>query len=283
MQPYDSELILGQMHFAAKHWGNPDGKKLLALHGWLDNAASFDFLAPLLPDYHWVCVDLAGQGKSDHRVHFGAYNIWQDVTEVFAIADALGWQQFNLVGHSRGAIIAALAAGTFPERIEQLALIEGICPYISREEEAPELLANAITSLSHQAARPQTIHASLETAVRVRAEGKFPVTLADAQALAQRGVEPFEGGYTWAYDYKLLASSEVRFTLAQINAFMARIKNPVHLLAGEQGLLLNYPGVQAWLATQTHVLTQQIPGGHHLHMSENCQGVAQWLKALLEV
>lgn len=278
----ESEFIIGDMHFAAKHWGNPAGKKILALHGWLDNAASFDFLAPLLPDYHWVCLDLAGQGKSDHRVHFGAYNIWQDVPEVFAVADALEWDTFSLVGHSRGAVIAALACGTFPERIEKLALIEGIATYVAREVEAPELIASAYQSLTTQAARHQSVHPSLEAAITARAEGKFPVTLDDAKAFAKRGVEPFEGGYTWAYDYKLLANSEVRFTLGQLNAFFARIKQPVHLLIGDKGIIVNHAEVQNWLVTQKNIRLSQIPGGHHVHMSENSQAVAQWLSKVLQ-
>ncbi|MEY4590547.1 MAG: hypothetical protein RL497_2623 [Pseudomonadota bacterium] len=282
MHPIECELIIGEMHFAAKHWGNPAGKKILALHGWLDNAASFDFLAPQLLDYHWVCLDLAGQGKSDHRAHFGAYNIWQDVTEVFAAADALGWDTFSLVGHSRGAVIAALACGTFPERIEHLALIEGIATFISRDDEAPELLASAYLSLKTQAARHQSIHPSLNAAITTRVEGKFPVALADAQALAARGVEPFEGGYTWAYDYKLLANSEVRFTLAQLNAFFARIKQPVHLLIGEGGIIVQHAEVQAWLSTQTNIQQTHLPGGHHLHMSENCPAVGKWLQDVLQ-
>ena len=35
--------------FSAKSWGNPSGSPILGLHGWLDNAATMDNLAPLLP------------------------------------------------------------------------------------------------------------------------------------------------------------------------------------------------------------------------------------------
>ena len=35
---------------AAKRWGNPDGTPTLCVHGWLDNASSFDVLAPELPE-----------------------------------------------------------------------------------------------------------------------------------------------------------------------------------------------------------------------------------------
>jgi pimeloyl-ACP methyl ester carboxylesterase len=48
------------------------------------------------------------------------YAIWQDVADVIAVADALGWDSFALLGHSRGAAIAMLTASAFPERITHL-------------------------------------------------------------------------------------------------------------------------------------------------------------------
>ena len=37
-------------HIAGKAWGDPSGKPLLALHGWLDNAGTHDHLVPLLSE-----------------------------------------------------------------------------------------------------------------------------------------------------------------------------------------------------------------------------------------
>ena len=41
-------------------WGRPGNTPILALHGWLDNAASFSRLAPLLLDVDVVAIDLPG-------------------------------------------------------------------------------------------------------------------------------------------------------------------------------------------------------------------------------
>ena len=56
-------------NLAAKCWGPSDGVRVLALHGWLDNAASFDRLAPLLPHCQIVAVEFAGAWRADRRLH----------------------------------------------------------------------------------------------------------------------------------------------------------------------------------------------------------------------
>lgn len=56
-----SLLCVKLFQFTAKVWGPDDGYPILALHGWLDNAGSFDRLAPLLPgNICLVCLDFCG-------------------------------------------------------------------------------------------------------------------------------------------------------------------------------------------------------------------------------
>ncbi|HQC73883.1 MAG TPA: alpha/beta hydrolase, partial [Candidatus Competibacteraceae bacterium] len=61
------ELSTPYLRLAARAWGPADGLPVLAVHGWLDNAASFDALAPLLPELRLVALDLPGHGHSAHR------------------------------------------------------------------------------------------------------------------------------------------------------------------------------------------------------------------------
>ena len=37
-----------EIWFLGKAWGDPNGKPILGLHGWLDNAGTHDHIAPLL-------------------------------------------------------------------------------------------------------------------------------------------------------------------------------------------------------------------------------------------
>ena len=55
------------------HWARPGAPKVMCLHGWLDNAASFVPLAPYLKDFDLLAIDLAGHGLSSHRPENSRY------------------------------------------------------------------------------------------------------------------------------------------------------------------------------------------------------------------
>src|SRR5580765_8467017 len=84
--------------------------RVLALHGWLDNAASFVPMAKHLDGIELVAVDLPGHGHSVHLPPGSIYTFEMAVHHVLDIADALGWERFSLLGHSMGAGIASLVA-----------------------------------------------------------------------------------------------------------------------------------------------------------------------------
>ena len=113
----------------------------MALHGWLDNGASFLPLAPWLGAFHLVCVDLPGHGHSDHKSTPYVFVDWLD--DLYQITQAAGWQRFILLGHSLGALIASAYAGVFPEQIERLILLEGLGPLSQPDEEVPGQLRRA--------------------------------------------------------------------------------------------------------------------------------------------
>ena len=112
----------------------------MALHGWLDNAATFDLLAPLLDCFHIVAVDFAGHGWSEHRAAGTRYHILDHVDDVLSIVNQLGWQQFTMIGHSMGAGVASLFSSALPERVQKLVMIEGLGPYTGKPEDAAKHL-----------------------------------------------------------------------------------------------------------------------------------------------
>ena len=58
----DYEIPLGEHAICGKLWGPVEGLPTIALHGYLDNANSFDRLAPLLTRRRIFAMDFAGHG-----------------------------------------------------------------------------------------------------------------------------------------------------------------------------------------------------------------------------
>ncbi|HZX81878.1 MAG TPA: alpha/beta fold hydrolase, partial [Lysobacter sp.] len=86
---------------AALRFGH-GGVPVLALHGWLDNAASFLPLSSHLPGLDIVALDLPGHGASAHLPASAEYTLVNAARAVLGAADALGWSRFSLLGHSMG-------------------------------------------------------------------------------------------------------------------------------------------------------------------------------------
>jgi len=278
--PVERRFRVDGMTFAAQEWGRPGDKPVMALHGWLDNSASFERLSGQLSGIHLLALDLAGHGQSDHRPGFGPYNIWEDVGEVFAIADQLHWDQFSLLGHSRGGIIGLLAAGTFPERIAHMALIEALWPESHRWEDAPRQLARSILETRALAQKSMTVYPDKNRAVRARERGMFPLSPEAAAALTERGMKAVEGGYQWSSDQRLLAPSAMKMTEAHLKAFLGRSEAKMQMLLGEQGvpkLFTHYREALALFPERMEVAL--LPGGHHLHMEAEAPRVAERLRA----
>lgn len=275
--PIEISFQIDGLQLSAQEWGDSNGLPVLALHGWLDNCASFYALAPRLKGTRIIALDMAGHGKSAHRPGTSPYNIWDDVAEIFAVADQLGWSSFGLLGHSRGAIIAMLAAGTFPERITHLGLIEGLLPEPGSVEDAPQQLAASIKVMRSLREKSLTVYPDVSSAIEARARGMFPLSHAAATALTERGIKAVGDGYTWSSDQRLLAPSAVKLTREQIGAFITRILAPTRLILAEDGIPKRFANYQREVSVFPQVDVVNLSGGHHLHMEQEVDEVARAL------
>lgn len=275
-------LRLPHIELAAHLYGPEDGVPVIALHGWLDNAASFSRLAPLLPGLRIVALDFAGHGHSDHRPPGGSYAIWDYAHDVLQVAEQFGWQRFSLLGHSMGAIVSVLLAGAMPERIARLALIDGLIPYTGEADTAPQKLGEALKAQLALAGKSKPVYAEFDRAVQARMRGVGAVSREAAELLAQRGLMPVPGGYTWRTDSRLTLPSPLRLTQAHALAFVRSLQCPAKLVMAQQGMLLAQPSM-AQLVEGLPIEVAQLPGGHHLHLDddEGAGLVADCFKAFL--
>ena len=117
------DIRLPNLRFAARCWGPENGIPFLGMHGWLDNAATYDHIAPLLPELRLVSLDFHGHGFSDHLPPGIAYHFADSIDLMFRVADQFGWRKFNLIGHSMGAAVAALMPQWQPSQQPLLLLL----------------------------------------------------------------------------------------------------------------------------------------------------------------
>jgi pimeloyl-ACP methyl ester carboxylesterase len=113
-------------HHSGKWWGSHEKQPVLALHGWQDNAGTFDTLAPLLSLHIPVlCIDLPGHGFSSHYPKGQFYYLWWDgLILIRRIVKHYGWEKVTILGHSLGGTIGFLYAATFPQDTEKLICID---------------------------------------------------------------------------------------------------------------------------------------------------------------
>jgi len=106
--------------FSGKLWQGrmSDGSSpILCMHGWLDNAGSFDPLLPLImkPDMTVLTIDFPGHGLSSHvaPVHYDLHV--ESMLAIKSVMHHYGWNKFTILGHSLGAIVGFVFAAVFPE------------------------------------------------------------------------------------------------------------------------------------------------------------------------
>jgi pimeloyl-ACP methyl ester carboxylesterase len=278
-----SELVLQLPHLklAACRWGSAGGERVLALHGWLDNAASFAALAPLLDACEVVAIDLPGHGRSGHRAAGSWYHYVDYLGEVLAAADALGWPQFTLLGHSLGAAIASVAAAAVPERVLQLWLIEGLGPIATAPEKSLAVLQQAHRDRATIGSKALRVFPELDIAIAARRQANG-LSQAAAQALVERGTRAVDGGWVWSSDPRLTLTSAIRLTEEQILAYLAGIQCPTLLVAADPAPPYFSAETRARRCAAVVQLAQvQIKGTHHLHL-EDPQPVADAIAAFRE-
>jgi pimeloyl-ACP methyl ester carboxylesterase len=271
--PRERRLALPTLELAARCWGSPQGAPVLALHGWLDNAASFDRLAPALVAalppgaVQLVALDLPGHGLSQWRPAGAAYAMGDYVLDVLAAADALGWSRFSILGHSLGAAIATLLGGACPERLDAAVLIDGLGPLSVPAAEAPALMARAVADARRPPGPPRQL-TCLDEAVQARCRGRFPLGPDAARRLCARGTMSVPGGgLHWRADPRLRHASVTRFTEETVLAFVSRMEVPTLLVQARDGALQAAAEDYARRAAAHPRLERVVlEGNHHLHL-----------------
>lgn len=231
-------------------WGDPKDPPLLILHGALDQAATWDPVARRMNGRYVIAPDLRGHGRSAHARGDTYYHLTDLVADGLHLIRALSLPRLPIVGHSMGAMIAALMAGVRPVA-SSLVLVEpptGGSPDPKSELEA--FLAAAESPATHASFE------SVEEAAKMLMTGMPGLTRAFALRLATRATERAEGGVRWRWDPRLRQRAGLAFADAAVWTFPSVLESmdpPPAVIASERSV-------------DAHPGSVRLPGGHNLHV-----------------
>jgi pimeloyl-ACP methyl ester carboxylesterase len=248
--------------------GDPGGMPVLALHGWLDNAASFVPLSTQLSGIDLVALDLPGHGASAHLSPGAEYSLPGTVHAVLDAADALGWERFAVLGHSMGAAIGSILCAAAPERVARFVAIEALGALSDSADHTATRLRESVSARRALAGKQLRVFPDVGTAIRARMQANAlsePV----ARLLVERGVTQVDGGYSWSTDPRLTITTAVRMLEDQVSDLLVNIECPVRVLYADPPPPY-FPDAlrRARAALLRHGELVVLPGSHHLHMED---------------
>jgi len=260
---YESQGL--RLHYA--DWGNDGAPPILLVHGGRDHCRSWDAIARALrPHFHVLAPDLRGHGDSDWAKG-GSYSLTEYVYDLSRLARHLYARQVTIIGHSMGGMVGLIYAGTFPEQVSSLVVLDGVTVMPgAKSAPAHERIATWVGQLDKLEQREPRRYRTIEdAAAQMRAHNKrLPGEL--ALHLATFGARRNEDGtYGWKFDPYQRARVPHRLSGEDHVSLWARIICPVLLLHAEESFLQSSEtaGLPRYFQ---NARTETISGaGHWLH------------------
>jgi pimeloyl-ACP methyl ester carboxylesterase len=242
MQPISRRIPLGTgLTYHVLEWPGDESHAVFLLHGFLDNAWAW---LPVIEaglggggdrGFRMIAPDFRGYGDSD-RIGAGGYYHYADYfADLDALIEAVGARgRVSLCGHSMGANASVYFAGTFPDRVHRLALVEPVAPP-PENEIGPERVAAWIDASRRARARAPSSYATLdEAAAKLRAHD--PRTSPElARRLAELGTTRGDDGrFRFKHDPLHVTTGPYGLRRDVARKFWSRVRCPTLLLEGAQ-------------------------------------------------
>jgi len=240
---------------------------VLCLHGWLDNAASFVPLAPLLDRLDLVALDLPGHGHSEHRHFSTRYHFIDYLFNVDAALDALGWEDCHLIGHSLGAAISTVYAAGSPERVRSIVLLDSMGPVSVRAEGTAERLRRSLVKNRLGASKVRPFK-SIEDMVKAR---RIVTGLSEdaARLICVRAARQVGDHFEWRSDPALNWVSSLIMTDNQALDLVQHVEAPaLTFTATEESPWASRAKLEARREALAHGRHINLEGHHHFHMDD---------------
>jgi pimeloyl-ACP methyl ester carboxylesterase len=237
---------------------------VIVLHGWFGDAHAFEPMEAALDGASFSYVFMDNRGYGGMRGVAGEYTMDEVATDALALADALGFATFSVVGHSMGGMALERLALLAPLRLRKLVAVAPVpsCGVVL-DGPARQLFLDASASV---AARRAIINRSTG--------GRLPAAWLDWKAQYS-----WESSDRAAFAACFLAWSETDFS-ADIKA--ARVALPLLALVGEHDPRFDAALMRrTYLAWYPQARLEVLGNAGHYPMNETPLALAASIEAFL--
>ena len=272
--PQERRVAVGDMRFRYLDWGREGGRPILFLHGGALTAHTWDLCClALRDDYHCMALDQRGHGDSDWAAD-ADYSIASQREDVKGFAEAVGLENFVLVGMSMGAINGLAYAIEYPETLSALVLIDA-GPNVRRPG------STRIRDFVNGGAKPETLEAIIERALAFNPR-RDPLILRRSLMHNLRRQE--DGNWVWKYDRRRFQGmggekhAEERRSLAD---GLARVTCPTFVVRGSESDVFHDEDAERLASGLPNGRWIKIPRAGHTVQGDNPKDLVAALREFL--
>ena len=265
---------------AFQEWGNRQGKPIVALHGWLDNSATYLPLVPHLEKtFHLHAPDLPGHGESGHTNHPGLPHFLDWVGYLRTYLESKKLSSKFLMGHSMGGAIALLYAAIFPEEVEAVICLDSLGPFTAEADVVVERAREYFDKKKLLELKPERPIRTIDEMIeRKMAAAKMPREI--AKAIVARDSRTVDGGFVWRHEKGIRLPTPLRLTEAQVRIFLSALKCKVLLLEADDNDVRRATFVRDRKALVSKLESHRVGGSHYFH-SEKPKEVSELIARFL--
>ena len=273
VEPQDRDVSANGLRIHYLDWGTEGRQPILFLHGALQQAHSWDFVAlSLCQDYRVLALDARGHGDSQWAPD-GDYSLDAHLGDLEGFVGALGLEKFILVGHSMGGRNAYVYASRHPDQVKALAIVDS----------GPRMRSQGEARIRQFRELPDELDSYQEFATRVQEYTGRPrkhVLGALKYSIRRRP----DGKWSWKYD-KLLRTPGFRPTgwpEETLWECVAGVRCPTLIVRGRDSDVFTPEVMDRMLQTIPQSSSAVVPRAGHLVAGDNPSGFLEALRTLLD-
>jgi pimeloyl-ACP methyl ester carboxylesterase len=276
--PWHEELDVRGVRHRLTWWGERTDTPIVLLHGFMDCAATWQFLADCLPP-SWSCVAPDWRGFGGSAWAPGGYWFPDYFADLEVLLERLvPANRARVIGHSMGANVAMMYGGIRPKRLAWLVNLEGLGLARTLPEEAPKHYARWLDELRQppRASRYDSV-AQLASVLRTR---NPRLTEDRAEFISRAWSGPLaDGGVRAIFDPAHRLVNPVLYRREEAEACWAHLEIPVLLIMGERSELRTRHGHLAseHLRSCRDLRIINVSGVGHMMHHEDPEAIARHL------